>query len=171
MQERQTRQKRVIYDALKALDHPTATEVYGYVHERYPSISRATVFRVLGGFAASGRALELADGGRGRAVRLQRNAALSRPLPAVRAGDGYSGGRRPAPALPLGGARVSRGGFHGGIFRNLSRLPRRGENFLTGKKAAGDKKEGRERGLEPLFPPFSFLRGRKSCFSGGFMIR
>ncbi len=59
MQERQTRQKRVIYDALKALDHPTATEVYGYVHERYPSISRATVFRVLGGFAASGRALEL----------------------------------------------------------------------------------------------------------------
>lgn len=59
MQERQTRQKQIIYDALKSLDHPTATEVYGKVHEEYPSVSRATVFRVLGGFATSGRALEL----------------------------------------------------------------------------------------------------------------
>lgn len=59
MQERQTRQKSIIYDALKTLDHPTATEVYGYVHERHPSVSRATVFRVLGGFAQTGRALEL----------------------------------------------------------------------------------------------------------------
>lgn len=59
MQERQTKQKQVIYDALKALDHPTATEVYGYVHDHYPTVSRATVFRVLGGFASSGRALEL----------------------------------------------------------------------------------------------------------------
>ena len=59
MQERQTKQKQIIYDALKTLDHPTATEVYGYVHENYPTVSRATVFRVLGGFATSGRALEL----------------------------------------------------------------------------------------------------------------
>lgn len=59
MRERQTRQKRAIYGALKALDHPTATEVYGYVRERDSDVSRATVFRVLGGFAASGKALEL----------------------------------------------------------------------------------------------------------------
>ncbi len=59
VRERQTKQKRIIYDALKALDHPTATEVYGYVHDRYPSISRATVFRVLGGFADAGKALEV----------------------------------------------------------------------------------------------------------------
>ena len=59
MQERQTKQKQIIYDALKTLDHPTATEVYGYVHDRYPTVSRATVFRVLGGFAGSGRAQEL----------------------------------------------------------------------------------------------------------------
>ena len=59
MQERQTKQKQIIYDALQTLDHPTATEVYGYVHESYPTVSRATVFRVLGGFATSGRALEL----------------------------------------------------------------------------------------------------------------
>lgn len=59
MQERQTKQKQIIYDALKALDHPTATEVYGYVHDHFPSVSRATVFRVLGGFAGNGKALEL----------------------------------------------------------------------------------------------------------------
>ena len=59
MQERQTKQKQIIYDALKTLDHPTATEVYGYVHDHYPTVSRATVFRVLGGFASSGKALEL----------------------------------------------------------------------------------------------------------------
>lgn len=59
MQERQTKQKQIIYDALKTLDHPTATEVYGYVREAHPTVSRATVFRVLSGFAASGHALEL----------------------------------------------------------------------------------------------------------------
>ena len=63
MQERQTKQKQIIYDALKTLDHPTATEVYGYVHERFPTVSRATVFRVLSGFATSGRALELRSAG------------------------------------------------------------------------------------------------------------
>lgn len=63
MQERQTKQKQIIYEALKTLDHPTATEVYGYVHELYPTVSRATVFRVLGGFADNGRALELRGAG------------------------------------------------------------------------------------------------------------
>ena len=63
MQERQTKQKAIIYDALCTLDHPTATEVFGYVHEQYPTVSRATVFRVLGGFASSGKALELRAAG------------------------------------------------------------------------------------------------------------
>ena len=63
MQERQTKQKQIIYEALQTLDHPTATEVYGYVHEKYPTVSRATVFRVLGGFADNGRALELRAAG------------------------------------------------------------------------------------------------------------
>lgn len=63
MQERQTKQKQIIYDALKTLDHPTATEVYGHIRNEHPSVSRATVFRVLGGFAASGRALELRAAG------------------------------------------------------------------------------------------------------------
>ena len=63
MQERQTKQKLIIYEALKTLDHPTATEVYGYVREQYPTVSRATVFRVLGGFAGNGKALELRAAG------------------------------------------------------------------------------------------------------------
>ncbi len=59
MQERWTKQKNVIYETLRSLDHPTATEVYGKLHEEYPSVSRATVFRVLSGFAAGGKAQEL----------------------------------------------------------------------------------------------------------------
>lgn len=64
IRERQTKQKKLIYEAMSRLDHPTATEVYGYVHERYPTVSRATVFRVLSGFAESGRALELKVAGK-----------------------------------------------------------------------------------------------------------
>ena len=45
------------------MDHPTATEVYTYVHETFPTVSRATVFRVLGGFALNGKALELRAAG------------------------------------------------------------------------------------------------------------
>ncbi len=63
MQERQTKQKQIIYEALTKLDHPTATEVYGWVHENHPTVSRATVFRVLRGFSDSGRALELRAAG------------------------------------------------------------------------------------------------------------
>lgn len=59
MQERQTKQKSVIYEALCALDHPTATEVYAWLQQTNPTISRATVFRVLAGFADGGKALEL----------------------------------------------------------------------------------------------------------------
>lgn len=59
MQERQTKQKAIIYERLKALDHPTATEIYASMQKDYPSISRATVFRVLGGLASRGKALEI----------------------------------------------------------------------------------------------------------------
>lgn len=53
--ERNTKQKQIIYDALCALDHPTATEVYSYISKEYPTVSRGTVFRVLSAFASSGR--------------------------------------------------------------------------------------------------------------------
>ena len=57
MRERNTKQKQRIYEALTQLNHPTATEVYGAVAE--DGVSRATVFRVLGGFVGGGQAQEL----------------------------------------------------------------------------------------------------------------
>ena len=60
---RKTKQKQAVYEALTALDHPTATQVYERVHEEHPTVSRGTVFRVLGNFAANGqiRRVTLAD--------------------------------------------------------------------------------------------------------------
>ncbi len=60
---RNTKQKQAVYEALQRLGHPTATEVYESVRAVHPGVSRGTVFRVLGGFAASGqvRRLTLAD--------------------------------------------------------------------------------------------------------------
>ena len=60
--QRKTKQKQAIYDALAALDHPTATQVYERVHEEHPTVSRGTVFRVLGGFAERGHELAYASG-------------------------------------------------------------------------------------------------------------
>ena len=55
MPERNTRQKSIIYEALCRLDnHPTAECVYDAVHERYPAISRSTVYRVLNRFSENG---------------------------------------------------------------------------------------------------------------------
>jgi len=63
MTERNTVQKRAIYEALCALGHPTATGLYDYIHATYPGIGKGTVFRVLAGFAASGRARKLTIAG------------------------------------------------------------------------------------------------------------
>jgi len=55
MAERNTIQKEIIYSALcRMANHPTADEVYQSVHESHPSISRATVFRVLNKMADKG---------------------------------------------------------------------------------------------------------------------
>ncbi len=59
MQERETLQKRIVFDALSTLDHPSAGEVYDLVHGSYPSVSRATVFRILSQAADGGRLLRL----------------------------------------------------------------------------------------------------------------
>lgn len=48
MSQRHTIQKDQVYTALVELgNHPTADQVFNLVHERSPSISRATVYRVL----------------------------------------------------------------------------------------------------------------------------
>lgn len=56
---RNTKQKCIILDALRALDHPSATEVYAYVREIDPTISRSTVFRILSNNAEEGKILRL----------------------------------------------------------------------------------------------------------------
>ncbi|MDE7422591.1 MAG: transcriptional repressor [Lachnospiraceae bacterium] len=46
--ERNTLQKKVILDELKyMMEHPTADQIYQQIHKKYPTISRATVFRNL----------------------------------------------------------------------------------------------------------------------------
>ncbi len=55
--KRQTLQKSIISNALKQLgNHPTPAMVYEKIHPEYPSISPATVFRVLAGECEEGRA-------------------------------------------------------------------------------------------------------------------
>ena len=56
MTKRMTLQKAFIFDAVQKLkNHPTADDVYRAVSAVYPSISRATVYRVLNELAADGR--------------------------------------------------------------------------------------------------------------------
>ncbi len=53
--KRQTLQKTIILDALKKLgNHPTPAMVYEEIHPKYPTISQATVFRVLAGECEEG---------------------------------------------------------------------------------------------------------------------
>ncbi len=55
--KRQTLQKTVILQELTRLGgHRTPSEVYEALHENYPTISRATVFRVLSDLSEDGRA-------------------------------------------------------------------------------------------------------------------
>lgn len=58
MQKRNTLQKTIILDALKELmgTHPTPAQVYEHIHQKYPTISQATVFRVLAGEVEDGEA-------------------------------------------------------------------------------------------------------------------
>ena len=63
MLQRQTRQKQIILEALPKLNHPTATAVYEYIHGEYPTVSRATVFRVLKQAEENGRIMRLSFAG------------------------------------------------------------------------------------------------------------
>lgn len=60
MTERNTMQKSLVYNALCTLaNHPTADEIYERVHEQSPSVSRATVYRILGKLADKGAVLRI----------------------------------------------------------------------------------------------------------------
>lgn len=55
--KRHTLQKTIILEALYRLgNHPTPAMVYDEIHKEYPSISQATVFRVLAGECEEGNA-------------------------------------------------------------------------------------------------------------------
>lgn len=65
MAERNTVQKDIVRSALVALhDHPTAEQLYDHIHAVHPSVSRATVYRVLGQMVHNGSVLRIpvADG-------------------------------------------------------------------------------------------------------------
>jgi len=62
MNKRYSAQKMMIENALKELDHPTATEVYEYIRESYPNISLGTVYRNLGLMAEAGEILRIPSG-------------------------------------------------------------------------------------------------------------
>ncbi len=65
--KRQTLQKTIILDALMRLgNHPTPAMVYDEIHKDYPTISKATVFRVLAGECEEGNAQRIYAGGSAR---------------------------------------------------------------------------------------------------------
>lgn len=53
--ERNTKQKMVVLDAVNKLDHPSAEQVYKLAFAKCPSISKATVYRILNGLVEQGR--------------------------------------------------------------------------------------------------------------------
>ena len=55
MQTRQTFQKTLTLDAVRTMKcHPTADQIYAFVAEKYPEISRATVYRNLNQLCEAG---------------------------------------------------------------------------------------------------------------------
>ena len=63
-EKRNTLQKGIVFDIFNSMtNHPSAGMVYDAVHEKYPGISRATVYRILAEAAEEGsiRRLKLRD--------------------------------------------------------------------------------------------------------------
>lgn len=57
---RNTIQRALVLEAVRSLhDHPTSSDVYDVVREKYPNISRATVYRNLGVLAKKGEVLRV----------------------------------------------------------------------------------------------------------------
>ena len=55
-EKRNTLQKGIVFDIFNSMtNHPSAGMVYDAVHEKYPGISRATVYRLLAEAADDGR--------------------------------------------------------------------------------------------------------------------
>lgn len=53
--QRNTMQKSIVLETVRSMhDHPTADMVYDSLHGGYPTISKATVYRILGQLSANG---------------------------------------------------------------------------------------------------------------------
>ena len=62
-QQRNTAQKKAIFSELASrCDHPSATKLYEGLKEKYPNLSRATVYRVLNAAADEGEILRIHAG-------------------------------------------------------------------------------------------------------------
>ena len=62
--KRNTIQRQIILEAVKALDiHASAEQVYDYVIQRHPNISKATVYRNLNQTVESGELINIGDFG------------------------------------------------------------------------------------------------------------
>ena len=60
MAGRNTIQRRLVFEAVSYLgSHPTADEVYAYLHDNHPSISRATVYRNLNQLVENGELVNI----------------------------------------------------------------------------------------------------------------
>ena len=58
--KRKTVQRQLILDAVKELDiHATAEQVYEHIYQKYPTISKATVYRNLNQMSESGELLNI----------------------------------------------------------------------------------------------------------------
>ena len=56
---RQTKQKNLVLEAINQLDHPSVQEIYDFVKKTYSSISMATVYRILAGYALEKKLLHI----------------------------------------------------------------------------------------------------------------
>ena len=67
MQKRNTKQKKAIFtELISRRDHPSASRLYEDLKERYPNLSKATVYRVLKNAAEEGEILRLHVGAEDR---------------------------------------------------------------------------------------------------------
>jgi Fur family peroxide stress response transcriptional regulator len=63
MNRRFSTQKKMIEEALRMLDHPTAAEVYEEIWKAYPQISLGTIYRNLNTMASEGEIMRLSFSG------------------------------------------------------------------------------------------------------------
>lgn len=91
--QRNTLQRKRVMDVLTSLEgeHPSAERVYERVHTLFPTVSKATVYRILKDEAAHGTILGV-DLPRRRTLRFAYGWALPHTLPRVRARFGYREG-------------------------------------------------------------------------------